>query len=381
MDDSYSLLRGGPAFRLTRAVGLHREGVPTALLLTFALLLIVLVPMVVATAAKGTLTGGVQIPLFSDPTVIARFLIAMPLLVLAAPAADERIWHTVQRLRNMVAPEAQERFDAVLQRLRGWRDANLPEIGLFVLAVAGSFLAQPLGLHDAVSDWRTEGQGLSLAGQWLVWVGMPVFRFLNLLWLWRLGLWVFLLWQYARMELSLHAAHPDGRGGLAFLGYAQRAFAVLALVGGLLLAGSCVEQVLYYGATLGSLKFLMGGYVVLVMVLLVAPLLLLSRQLLMLKQAGLLTYGALGTDCSERFEEKWLGRTRGAGAPILEAGDSSALTDLTGVYGTVNGMSVVPFDRNLLISLTVAAASPLLAVVLVSTSVDEIITKLLSILV
>lgn len=381
MDDSYSLLRGGPAFRLTRAVGLHREGVPTATLITLALLLIVLVPMVVAAAAKGTLAGGVQIPLFSDPTVAARFLIAMPLLVLAAPAADERLWHTVLRLRNLVAPESQERFDAALQRLRGWRDANLPELGLFVLAVAGSFFAQPLGLHDAVSDWRSEGQGLSLAGQWLVWVGMPVFRFLNLLWLWRFVLWVFLLWQFARMQLSLHAAHPDGRGGLAFLGYAQRVFAVLAFAGGVLLAGSCVEQVLYYGATLNSLKFLMGGYVVLVVALLVAPLLLLCQQLLALKQAGVLTYGALGTDCSERFEEKWLGRTRGGAAPILEGGDSSALADLSGVYSTVNGMSVVPFDRNLLISLAFAAAAPLLAVVLVSTSVDEIIAKLLSILV
>jgi len=81
-DDSYSLLRGGPAYRLTRAAGLHRRGVPTAAVIAMGLLLIVLAPMIAATAVDGTLFGNrVRIPLLLDYTIGARFLIAMPLLV------------------------------------------------------------------------------------------------------------------------------------------------------------------------------------------------------------------------------------------------------------------------------------------------------------
>ena len=381
-DDSYSLLRGGLAFRTTRAVGLHRKGVPTAVVIAIVLLLIALAPMLAAAAADGTLFGNrVRIPLLHDYTIAARFLIVMPLLVLAAPAADARILRVVKHLRTLVPPEQQERFDAILVRVRRWRDATLPELLLFVLAVAAALFTTPvLDAHEGVSNWRSTADGLSTSGLWQTWVAIPVVRFISLLWLWRLALWVYLLWRFSRIPLDLHAAHPDGRGGLGFLGYAQQAFAPMAFAGGATLAGAFVDQLLYFGETLDGLKYLMGGYVVFAVVLLTAPLLLLSPRLLRLKHANVLRFGTLGTDCAANFEKKWIGHERGEGAPILESGDASALADFTAVHATVSRMVVVPFARDTPIAFAISAAVPMLPVPLVSMSVDQLLGKLLSII-
>lgn len=376
----FSLLRGGPLFQISRSIGLAREGRPMAAKIALALMVIVLVPVIVATALRGTLLDGVEVPLVHDYLFGARFLIAMPLLVLAAPNADQRIWRAVHHMRALVLPADRDRFEHSLGRLRAWRDSVWPELVLFALVVASCFIALPVGLHDKVTDWRGDEQGMSAAAQWVAWVGSPVFRFLVGLWLWRMVLWIALLFRFSRMDLALHGAHPDGRGGLSFLSNAQSCFATLIVVGGVLLAGSCIFELQHLGVTLKSLRFLMAGYIVLGVIVLVAPLLLLTPRLLALKQSCLLAYGALGTDCAEEFEQKWLGRARGGAAPILEAGDSSALCDLTGVYSTVSTMSVVPFRRDVVLQAVLAGALPLIPVLLVTMPITDLLKKLISVL-
>lgn len=379
MDERYSLLRGGPIYRLSRIAG--HSGRLSAPLIAGVLLTIVLVPAVVMTLMRGTLLDGVAMPFVRDYTVWTRFLLAMPLLVLAAPMADERLWRALHHLRGLVLPDDHDRFESTVARLRRWRDSNVPELALFALAIAASYLAPQLPLYEQVGNWRADARGLTPAGLWIHWVGMPAFRFLYFLWLWRLLLWICLLARFARLDLALHAAHPDGRGGLAFLGFAQTAFVVLPLAGGLLVAGSCAVEIEYLDTTMRSLRFVLLGYVVLALAMMIAPLLLLTPRLAALKRAGLFAYGALGTDCTEEFEQKWLGRARGDAAPIIEAGDPSALADLTGVYSTVSGMVTVPVQRFVLIQFLVASIAPLLPLVLLEMPVDELLEKLFSALV
>lgn len=57
---------------------------------------IIWLPLLVLCAFKGTLTSGVKIPFLADVETHARFLLAMPLMLLA-----EFIVH--QRLRGIVA--------------------------------------------------------------------------------------------------------------------------------------------------------------------------------------------------------------------------------------------------------------------------------------
>ena len=376
-DERYSLLRGGMMYRLTRFGRSHSSG-GMAAPVAIGLLVIVLLPTIVLAARAGSLVDGAQIPLLRDYTVWARFVLAMPLLVLAAPVADERLWRAMHHLHGLVTPLDQGRFEKDLQRVRRWRDSVLPELMLFVIAVSGSLTLPPLDVFAQISSWRGGGQALSPAGMWLHWVGMPVFRFLCLLWLWRFLLWVSLLWRFSRLQLTLYASHPDGRGGLAFLGFAQAAFIVMPTVGALLLCGSLAMEIEYLGVTLHSLRYVLVGYVVLALVMMIAPLALFVPRLAAIKRAGLMAYGVIGTDCAEQFDITWAERERGEARPILHAGDPSALTDFTSIYTTVSTMVVLPLQRYVLISFIAAAAVPLLPLVLLVMPVDQILDKLLS---
>jgi len=380
MDERYSLMRGGLLYRLTHAGGTAWTGRAYAPWIALALLVLVLAPVVVFSAIDGRVLRGVTVPLLRDYNVWARFVIAMPALVLAAPLADERMWRSLGHLRNLVLPDDHAKFEHALARLRRWRDSVWPELLLFVLAVAGVFIAPTLPLYDHATSWRNDGTQLTPAGQWLAYVGFPVFRFLTLLWMWRLVLWVCLLARFARLDLALYAAHPDGVGGVGFLGYAHASFLVVPFVNGVLVAGSCAVEVAYLGVSLDKLHWVLGGYVVLAIAIMLAPLLLLTPKLTVLKRNSLLAYGAVGTDASEEFEGRWLGRTRRAAAPILDGGDPSALADLTAVYATASTMSTVPVQRWILLQFIGATVLPLTPLLLLVMPLDELLKKLLSML-
>jgi len=381
MDERYSLIRGGLLYRLTHVRGTAWTDRTNAPWVAFVLLLIVLAPVVVFAALDGRLLRGVTVPLLRDYTVWARFVLAMPALILAAPMADERMWRSLEHLRSLVEPGHQAHFEQALGRLRRWRDSVWPELLLFVVAVAGAFLAPTLPLYEHATSWRNDGAQLTSAGAWLHWVGFPAVRFLFLLWTWRFLLWVFLLARFARLDVSLYAAHPDGCGGVGFIGYAHASFLVLPVVTGLLVAGSCAVEVQYMGVPLKSLHMLLVGYAVIAMALMLAPLLLLRPKLAALKRNSLLAYGALGTDTSEEFEHRWLGRARRAAAPIIETGDPSALADLTAVYATASSMDTFPVQRWILLQFIAATLLPLSPLLLLVMPLDELLQKLFSMLV
>ena len=381
MDERYSLMRGGLLYRITHAGGVAWTERAYAPWVAFALVVVVLGPVVVFCAMDHRLLGGVAVPLARHYTVWARFFIAMPALVLAAPLADERMWRSLGHLRNLVQTDDHANFERALAKLRRWRDSVWPELLLFALAIAGIFAAPTLPLYDHATSWRNDGAQLTPAGLWLSWVGFPVFRFLALLWLWRFVLWGCLLPRFSPLDLALDAAHPDGCGGVGFLGYAHASFLVMPVVSGLLVAGSCAVEVEHLGVQLRSLHMLLGGYVVIAIAIMLAPLLLLTPKLAALKRNSLLAYGALGTDSSEEFENRWLGRARRAAAPILDGGDASALADLTAVYATASRMGTVPVQRWILLQVVGATLLPLLPLLLLVMPMDELLEKLFSMLV
>jgi len=225
--------------------------------------------------------------------------------------------------------------------------------------------------------WRTA------AGHWYEWVAVPLFRLVALLWLWRFVLWTCVLWRLPRSGLVLHAEHPDGAGGLAFLGLAQERFAVLALAGGLLLAGACINHVHYLGDSLYDLRHLLAGYVIAATLVLVAPLLLLMPTMMRTKRHALYHFDALGNRAADLFDQRWpSAQSPDAGSEsLLDHGDASAFADFSGVYKGLAAMSVLPMTRWNLLWIALHAILPLLPLVLLAMSVDELARKLIGILV
>ena len=385
--DHYSLMRGGLVHRLLHASGALHGTSRLSLWIALGIVLITLVPMLLLAARAGTLwPAPPAMSLLGDYATLARLLLAVPLLVLAAPHSDALLRNAFRQLTHasLVHPRHQGKLEALLATVRRWRDSWLPEALCVMIAWSPLlFGSNMVSLLPGIADWRLDQGSLTAAGRWYEWVGVPLFRLLALLWLWRFVLWTFLLWRLPRSGLVLHAEHPDGAGGLGFLGMAQERFAILALAGGVLLAGACINHMQYLGGSLHDLRHLLAGYVIGATLLLVAPLLLVMPMMLRAKRHALYRFDALGNRAAAVFDQRWQQTVQDPSAAdtLLDHGDASAFADFSGVYKGLSGMSVLPLTRWNLLWIALHATVPLLPLVLLAMSVDELAQKLIGILV
>lgn len=389
INDNFSLMRGGPTYRFVRALGRLTPSIHLDRLMLGLLVLLSFLPMALLAWRDGTLLGGgVELPLLDDYYTLARFLVAMPLLVLAARFSDRTLRGTMWQLfrGGLVAPGHHARFARVLARAHRLRDGWLPECLCLVPAFLPSFalLLQP-GLIPVqlpeLTTWRFDAAGRpTSAGAWLHFAAAPLFRFLVLLWLWRLLLWSWLLWRFSRMHLDLRPAHPDLCGGLRFLGLAQCRFAVLSAAGAILLCGYGANQMLHAGQSLHGLRYLIFGYAI-VSTLLLAPLALMSIAMARAKRHGLARYDALGHGLAKAFDTKWKRNAApAASSAMLDSPHPSALADFSGVYGNIVGMSLVPVTRWHMLRMVLAALVPFVPLAFIAMPVDELAPQLVQIL-
>jgi hypothetical protein len=222
---------------------------------------------------------------------------------------------------------------------------------------------------NGTSNWHATTAGaFTLAGWWFRIVSTPIFRFLLLRWIWRM-----FLWRVSKINLFLVATLTDMAAGLGFLSEGQKAFSSIVFAGGAVIAGSVGNAIAYEGATLASEKFAMIVYGVLAVIVLVVPLLAVSPALLKIKKKAMIEYGALVTEHDQRFETKWIRQHHAPDEIILGNPDPSSLADLGSSYAIVRQMTLVPITKPTLITLAVAAALPMLPVVVLTTPTGELV--------
>jgi len=385
--ESFSVTRGGPFHRLLALIGPadneRRQVLNRALIGT----LFCWFPLLVLTFVQGLAIGSkVKIPFLLDYAVHLRFLIALPILILAESPIDRR-WRALagEFLRSGLVVESERaRFEAIIQRLTRLRDSLLPELMMLVIAyLAPLFLGRTELLMNGITSWHTPGtesQELSLAGWWFRVVSAPVFRFLLLRWIWRMFLWTLFIWRVSKIKLFLVATHTDLAAGLGFLSEGQKAYSPIVFAGGTVIAGSVLNAIRYEGETLSSLKLAMIAYGVLAVIVLVVPLLVVTPVLLGVKRKALREYGGLVTRHNQAFDEKWIGDKHVEGEKILGNPDPSSLTDLGTSFDVIRRMGIVPVDKPTLLALALAAALPMLPVLLLVTPAGTIVHAVLKML-
>jgi hypothetical protein len=182
------------------------------------------------------------------------------------------------------------------------------------------------------------------------------------------------------LDLRLTPTHPDRAGGLGFLGDGVYAFVPILFAQGALLAGVIAGRILYNGQALITFKVEAVLFVVFFLLFFLGPLTVFSGQLARAKRNGLREYGKLASRYVQEFDEKWV---RG-GAPgtedLLGSGDIQSLADLGNSIATLRGMRPIPFGLNAVITLVAAMAAPLLPLLLTVFSAEELLLKVIKIL-
>jgi hypothetical protein len=318
--------------------------------------------------------------------VHVRFLIAMPLLIVAEIVVHRRMHLVVRQFleRNLIPESARTRFDSAIASALRLRNSVPAELLLVALVYGvGVFIVWRVYTVLDTSTWHTlpadTGRRLSTAGMWYAYVSLPLFQFLLLRWYFRLFIWLRFLWQVSRINLNLLPIHPDRLGGLGFLSNTAYAFVPLALAHGAVLSGQIANRIFHLGAELLSFKVEIALVVGFVQFLVFGPLLLFSLQLAQAKRAGLREYGTLAARYIHDFDSKWL-RDAPAKEPLVGSADVQSLADMGNSFEGVRKMRVAPVTRDAIIELAAATAVPVAPLLLTIMPLEELLKRLVGIL-
>lgn len=184
----------------------------------------------------------------------------------------------------------------------------------------------------------------------------------------------------SKLNLRLVPTHSDLAAGLGFLSLGQKRFSPIVFAGGAVVASQVGNAIAYDGATLAGMKFVLVGYGVFAILVLVAPLLVTTPTLIKAKAQALLSYGALVTSHNQSFAAKWVDGHAPKGDEILGNPDPSSLIDLGSSFQVVREMKPVPINKSTLITLAAAALLPMVPLLVLATPADQLIRAVLKML-
>jgi hypothetical protein len=385
--DEFSLAKGGLLFKLLVRMRLMRPDLAPAYRRAVVLALFAWLPLLILSAFQGLALGGsVRIPFLFDFPISVRLLLSLSLLILAENVIDERTQMVVKHLiqSGLVRENDHSAFESSVQQVLRMRNSFLAEgviAGLVIFSAA--FLR--LEFSGTSSTWQflvsSSGATRTLAGWWHVIVSIPVVTFLMFRWVWRYLIWCWFLWRTSRLDLHLVPTHPDMAGGLGFLGLAQVKYAIIIFALSSLLSSQMGQEILFGGASLANYRMTIFGFIALVLITFLGPLLVFSPKLFDTKRKGLLEYGALANEYTQSFERKWIRREAPEGEALIGSADIQSLADLANSFEIVRKMRPVPFDLpTAILPMVAAAAIPFLPLLLTVFPLEEIVKNVIGML-
>jgi hypothetical protein len=385
--DDFSLVLGGPLFQLLIRARLSTDtlGLVKRRLIFFSLF--TWLPLLVLSVLTGdTLGGAIKVPFFYDVDAHVRFLVALPLLLVAELVFDQRCRPVLRRfiVREIIPPQARPEYEAIIGSAKRLRNSVLIEVLLIILVLtAGHYLwASQVALESAT--WyaaNVDGHHHYYpAGYWYAFVSIPVFHFLLLRWYFRIFIWARLLWQVSRLDLDLVPTHPDHVAGLAFLGGSAVAFWPLLVSQGAILAGQLANYIFYEGKSLLDFKLEIVAAVVFLLLVVLGPLCVFAPRLAQVKRQGLSEYGDLAYRYVRKFDDKWLRGQAPLDEQLVGSGDIQSLNDLAGSFEVIHTMRLFPFSKSVVLKTTIAVLAPLLPLTLTMFSLEDILKRLFGIL-
>jgi hypothetical protein len=373
-----SLVRGGPFYRAQQALRLIRPDQWNLSRRIIILLAVGWLPLLLITAIFNP--AGL-LSLIREYRLYARLVIAVPVLLIGESFMESRFRLVMNHIRQVGLLDSSDlvHIDSVIARLIRVRDSFLPELVVLVLLIVHTATSYR-GLVDAtpwLGERTDDGLRLTVAGWYAVLVSAPLFQFLLGLGLWRWLLWTYFAFKLSRQNLRLVATHPDGHGGLGFLGLTVAAFAPVALAATAVIGATWRNEILHRGASLMDFKLQAIALAVLIALVALGPLLFFVPRLAALRRKGILEYGILGQLHSVEFDEKWIHHRAGHEAEFLQAPDSSTLADFGRGYETILQLKPFPADRGALYALVAAVAVPMLPAVLAQIPLIVVLKDLL----
>jgi hypothetical protein len=375
---NFSLALGGPLYRMLARSHLA-SSVPTLLRRQAAIVVLLCwVPLAVLSVVQAHFLGGVKLSFLRDIETHVRFLVSLPVLILAEMMVNQRIRPITKRFveRRTVTPEELPQFYAAINTALRIHNSVIVEIVLLVFMFTGGMWIWRHQIAQDVASWYATSQNgqihLTMAGYWLAYVSVPVFQFIVLRWYMQFMIWFWFLFRVSRLKLQLPPLHPDRGGGIGFVGTSTLAFAPLLFAHSALLSGQLAGRIFYNGGSLIAYEMTILGYVFLSVVATLSPLFWFSSQLMRAKRRGLARYGNFASGFVTEFDQKWL-KSKVNGEPSLAGEDVQSLADLNNSFAVVRHMRFVPIAGDDIVLLFVVTLAPFLPLLLTVMAFDQLV--------
>ncbi len=380
------LMEGGPLYTIEKRVGLIKAHAPVMVRRAILAATLTWGPLLILSLIEGTAFGhSVPVPFLRDFSTYTRFLLALPLLLLAEIVLGPRIAGSAEHFvtSGLVIEKDFDKFNAAVADSLRLRDSPLVEIVILILSYIVTITAfRATAVH--VSTWyatRTEAaQAITLPGWWLILFCAPFLNFLVLRWLWRIFLWFRFLSKACRLDLQLFPTHPDEAAGLGFVGEAQRFFGILVFAYSLSATGVIANSLVYDKVPLQNYAPAIAIYAICALLILILPLAIFTPKLLAAKRKGLHQYGTLATAYTGAFQNKWVRGNNPQDEPLLGTGDIQSLADLGNSYQLIEKMKPFPVDVRAILHLLIAALLPMAPLFLTVMPLKDLLKLLLKVL-
>jgi hypothetical protein len=343
--------------------------------------LAVWLPLLVFALARPRTGDAVAISFFEDLSTHVRFLVMVPLLLIAEASIGRRTRQVAAHFveASLITRADRPRFDALLRKARRAFDSALAEAAIAALAALFVWSAVQAFRSDDVLFWfeeaTAEGVRLSGAGWWYA-IASWLPPFLLLRWIWRYLVWCWLLQRISRLDLQAVATHPDQAAGLGFVAFGHTAFAQIGFAVSCLISGVIGTRVLQEGVALATYQGPLAIYVAISVAVGLAPLAVFWRPLLAARETGILAYGIFASRYAQDFHRRWIG-TKAGDAPLEASGDVQGLADIGGSFERVYAMRLLPITLKSAIAFALAAISPMLPLLLTVMPLKDLVKLLM----
>lgn len=384
-DTTFSLVIGGPFYRLQQRLGLlGQDLLPHGWAAVLFVALAWLPPAILAALQGVAVNPDLELGgYFLDYSAHARFVIAIASLVLMEKVAENRIAMMIDQFlgAQLLTSESREHFNALLRRADRWTSFSAVEFVLLVIAFALSLNGAMVYLSEFGDSWfgsLVDGKkAISWAGWWTLAVSLPLFWFLVLRWFWRFIVWSVLLRGISKLKLRLVATHPDRCGGIGFLAMFPITFSFLVFAISCVTAAVVLQEVSHAALSLEKAGALFAVWFVLMLGTFIGPLLVFAPPLIRFKIQALLEYGKLATAHNIEFDRRWIRSpedAEGLVGTLVGTPDISSLSDLGACYEAIKSMSAIPVSFPVLRQLFFAAGLPWLVIPLTQIPLLELLS-------
>jgi hypothetical protein len=307
-----------------------------------------------------------------------RLLLVIPLLFVCESWVAPLMTPFIATIASngVVPPRATPALDTEVRRANRLANAWWPDVTCLLIAMTLAFTGSRL--HNYGETVVADMPRTALAAEVYFRLGVTLCRFLLFRWVFKIGLWSWLLWRVSRLDLCLMPGHPDRAGGLGSLEGVHERFTPLVAALSIIECASMAESISTGTLVVTAVHPWVTMLLLIDGALFISPLLVFTDKLWASRTLGLWLYMKLAGRYVTAFETKWIVGPGPTAAPLLGTPDIQSLADLNNAINVVKGMRWVTAGPRMLTMMLGAALVPFSPLLLFQYPVGELTQKVLS---